>query len=151
MLSPVQLHSLRTRELYHTWVGVEKSVVVGALFRARSVAEWREGRIATAREYRARYYPDTTASFVPSGSVLRHSILGSVCMDANGAKDLMVPDTYSLARRGGVQRDRRGERGRGHVKGINRRSFHPRRCQLYGWTRGKCDGKGNIYIIVNYA
>lgn len=54
-------------------------------------------------EYCTRYYPDTTGSFVPSGSVLHHSILGSVCMDTNGPKDLMVPDTYSLA---GIGRDR---------------------------------------------
>lgn len=53
-------------------------------------------------EYCACYYPDTTGSFVPSGSVLRHSILGSVRMDTNGPKDLMVPDTYSLA---GIGRD----------------------------------------------
>lgn len=35
---------------------------------------------------------------MPSGSALRHSILGSARTDTNGPKDLMVPDTYSLMR-----------------------------------------------------
>lgn len=44
-------------------------------------------------------------------------------MDANRAKDLTIPDT-SLPRDGEEKEARSLQGGGGHVKGINRRSFH---------------------------
>lgn len=48
---------------------------------------------------------------MPSGSVRWHSIPGSVCMDTNGSKDPIVPDTYSSVGLGGFRRTDR-QRGR---------------------------------------
>lgn len=61
-----------------------------------------------------RIIRNTTGSFVePSGSVRRHSIPGSVCMDTNGSKDPIVPDTYSLV---GPARFRWMDRQRGRAR-----------------------------------
>lgn len=57
---------------------------------------------------------NTTGSFVPSGSVRRHSIPGSVCMDTNGSKDPVVSDTYSSVGFAGGSNGRTDrQRGRG--------------------------------------